>query len=97
MIGLLHEKGAEISAQDKAGDTPMHHALKGNKIESIRALASRGADIFKENGNRVSSAALSGMLDFVDEHTTAVRLMSWRPRGKRRGLASNECIAWLLL
>jgi hypothetical protein len=50
----------------------MHHALRGNKVEAIQALAAKNADIFKENNSNVSSAALSGNLDVVDEATTAV-------------------------
>jgi len=45
MIKRLLEVGAEISAQDKNGLTPLHWAARYGNIEAIRVLISSGADV----------------------------------------------------
>jgi ankyrin repeat protein len=43
-IRMLLEKGADPTAQDKVGKTPLHFALQKGNVEGIRMLLEKGAD-----------------------------------------------------
>jgi ankyrin repeat protein len=42
---LLVEHGAEVSAKDKRGSTPLHRAAEHNRIDLARFLVEHGADM----------------------------------------------------
>ncbi|MBI2422340.1 MAG: ankyrin repeat domain-containing protein [Candidatus Hydrogenedentes bacterium] len=45
MAGLLLAKGARADARNSAGDTPLHRAVRNNRIEHVRALLEHHVDI----------------------------------------------------
>ncbi|MGD8340932.1 MAG: ankyrin repeat domain-containing protein [Gammaproteobacteria bacterium] len=59
-IDYLLELGLDISAQNEAGDTPLHSAVSGRQSEMIVAhLLERGADPSIENGRGQTALALA--------------------------------------
>jgi ankyrin repeat protein len=45
LVKLLCEVGANINAQSRTGETPLHLAVSKNKAECVRYLLARGADL----------------------------------------------------
>ena len=46
---LLIEKGADVKAKDKYGDTPLYYAVRYNNVEVAELLIEQGADINVKN------------------------------------------------
>jgi ankyrin repeat protein len=46
---MLIERGADVSAQDKDGRTPMHLASQAGVLEAFRMLLVHGADASAQN------------------------------------------------
>ena len=44
-IKALKEAGADVSAQDNDGSTPMHWAAQNGHVDAIKALKEAGADV----------------------------------------------------
>lgn len=94
-FAILIEKGAEIDAKDNEGNTSLHYAIKGNKMEVVRALIKAGADVNTTNTKTQtpldcaiaqSSAKLYDLLrsNGAYESTARLRELRWfrhdRPR-----------------
>ena len=45
VIRLLLEKGADIKATDKRGQTPLYRALGSSHLEVVQLLLEKGADV----------------------------------------------------
>jgi ankyrin repeat protein len=50
-FSLLLEKGADPTAQDKDGKTPLHFASQSGNVEAIRLLLKKGADLTAQDKN----------------------------------------------
>ena len=53
---FLIENGANVNAEDDAGDTPLHTASKGKSLDLIKLLVENGANINKTNSFVLSLA-----------------------------------------
>ena len=42
---LMLERGAEVNSRDRRGGTPLHEAVRQGKIDLVRDLVARGADL----------------------------------------------------
>lgn len=56
---LLIEKGADLTAADSKGDTPLLIACANNRVELIKLLLAKGADPDKTNNDRHSAITKS--------------------------------------
>ena len=52
-----------LNAQDKFGDTILHHAVKNNDVESVRILVKYGADVVIKNRSGYSPMGLAKYLN----------------------------------
>ena len=67
---LLIDKGAEVTANDRSGDTPLHYAAILGHVEIVRLLCNHGADAEArdDSGERpVHWAANNGHISVVKE------------------------------
>lgn len=44
--------GADVNAQDKNGNIPLHAAAKGTRIDIVKYLVDKGADVARRNKHR---------------------------------------------
>ena len=51
MVAVLAERGADIHARNRFGQTPLHHAARANAPEAVAALIKHGADIDARDRN----------------------------------------------
>ncbi|MET0001859.1 MAG: ankyrin repeat domain-containing protein [Candidatus Thiodiazotropha lotti] len=58
-IEILIDAGAEVNAQDTAGNTALHCAVASRQISASKTLLLLGADAFRENLEGVSPYGLS--------------------------------------
>ena len=67
LINLLLEKGADINIQeDKQGDTPLHVAIKHNRLKAIKILIENGSDINAKNKNIKTPLHLASELNHIE-------------------------------
>jgi ankyrin repeat protein len=59
IIGSILDRGANVNARNKEGDTSLHIAVRLNEYEAGGLLLSRGADIFAPNARGESPLRLS--------------------------------------
>ena len=51
-VALLIDHGADVTAQDETGATPLHLASSFGGAEAARVLIKHGADVAARDGNR---------------------------------------------
>ncbi len=59
LISFLIAKGADTTIKNKAGDIPLHVAIKNDNIESARILSIIGGDIFIKDGSENTALELA--------------------------------------
>ena len=72
MMKLLLDKGADVNAQDKAGESVLMAAINAGRAERVRFLLEKGADVNAKAGPKavfgmtaLMSAAHWGQVDVV--------------------------------
>ncbi|MCG7946639.1 MAG: ankyrin repeat domain-containing protein [Candidatus Thiodiazotropha taylori] len=63
-IKMLVDAGAEVNAQDRAGNTALHCAVASRQASAAKALLLLGANAFQENLEGVSPSGLSQQDEF---------------------------------
>jgi ankyrin repeat protein len=49
----LHDcAGAQLQVKDGSGNTPLHYAAKAGKVDLVKYLVSKGADVSSRNSHR---------------------------------------------
>jgi ankyrin repeat protein len=48
---MLIERGADVTAQNNDGETPLHLALQRGQVDVARMLIERGADVTAQNND----------------------------------------------
>ena len=69
-LDFLIERGADVNARDNTGATPLLYAVDYGKLEAVRLLVTRGADVnipsnFLGVNYPICQAALAGRLDII--------------------------------
>jgi len=59
---LVEEGGAYVDAEDECGDTPLHFAVREDKVEIVEYLLAVGADPDHENQDEESATELAEMV-----------------------------------
>lgn len=63
-IKMLVEAGAEVNAQDRAGNTALHCAVASRQVLAAKALLLLGANAFQENMEGITPGGLSQRDEF---------------------------------
>ena len=62
-IKALKEAGADVSAQNNDGRTPMHLAAKNGHVDAIKALKEAGADVSAQDNDGWTPMHLAARMD----------------------------------